>query len=209
MFWLLAASCRLLLPQAAHLVAQVAAADAGLVSVHEAGGEEVDARLEPQGAVFHGHLRQRGAHGVDADETVDAERGGEQPRHVFPERGDGRAGPRHAADEQQGQRREHEEDHARLAVAHGGGGRHGEKDARRQVGQHEKNERGGIGHLHEAEHARHGAQHVDAHHGVEHEIAQRFAHDDAQRPLVVAVAGRHEVAETVVFAGRPGGKADA
>ena len=111
----------------------VTAALQDLPAVDEAGGQEVNAGLQPEGLVFPLHFVQRGPHAVDAHVAVDAEGRWEQVREVAPEGRDGRGGPRDARKEQQRHGGEDEQQHARLAVADGDGGRHGEEDAGAQV----------------------------------------------------------------------------
>ena len=111
----------------------VTAALQDLPAVDEAGGQEVNAGLQPEDLVFPLHFVQRGPHAVDAHVAVDAEGRREQVREVAPEGRDGRGGPRDARKEQQRHGGEDEQQHARLAVADGDGGRHREEDAGAQI----------------------------------------------------------------------------
>ena len=179
-----------------------------LGAVEDACGQEIEHRLRPQAVPFEADLRQGGAHAVDADVAVDAERRGEEVGHGLPERGHGRTRPRDAGDEQQRHRGENDEQDARLAPAHGHRDRHGEKDGGQQEGDGEGSQRGGRAEMVEPEQARDDAQHVDGNRHVDEQVGQPLAEDDAEQAVEVAVDG-HELGIAVVFARRAGRKADA
>ena len=179
-----------------------------LPTIHPAGGQEIDACLYPQGPVFEGYFVEAGSHAVDAYKTVDSESRREEVREISPELRHCRSRPGNAGKEEQGHGGEYEYQHAGLPVAYGNRGGHGKEDAGGQIRQHEQDQYARLAYLDQTEQARHHAKYIDGYKGVDHEVTQPLAKDNAQRPVIVAVDG-HQIPEPVVLACSSGGKPDA
>ena len=176
-----------------------------LVTIDEAGDDEVDGGLYPQHMVLGLHLAQRGSHLIDTHKAAYAEGGGEQAGNGLPEGGDAGLRPADAREEQQGQGDEDHEEHDVLAIAHHTRDDHAEEDARQEVGQDERQQRLPLAYGREAEHAGHDEQQVGRQDGVDHKVGHSLACHDAEHAVVVAADG-NEVLEAVFLAGRSCGQ---
>ena len=72
---------------------EVFTGDYFLVTIHHAGHAEIGGGLNPENADFGQNLAEGGSHGVDPDESPDAECAGEKPRDTLPSTRDARLWP--------------------------------------------------------------------------------------------------------------------
>lgn len=156
--------------------------------------EEIEHRLNPQHEVFKLHLVERGTHRVDADETIDSERGREDIREEQPELRHIALRPYSARDKEENDAEEDEYHNTAVTMTDKTAYRHAEEYGGKQERYDEKDYMYGVANVWQVEKARQDYKIDDRHREIDEEIGQRATHRHAEKQSLLTQTRRDRLA---------------